>query len=879
MKSSNAHKYLLIAYTLSGVAGISFEVLWAKFLANIFGISIFGVVITVAGFMIGLGIGSILGAKYKAYIKRPLIVYALLECSLVVLSLLMPQLIETISAWMTAASQGMSINAWYLLQFSVILPVMVLPAVVLGAAFPMILQGARQRADETRVSAGRLYGINAIGGMMGAMLPLLLLPAFGWYQAIYITASLAAMAAILAFYVESTASRHIYSDDETNNKIITPSLAVLFCYGLVGAASLMLEVAWTRLYGMIFLRTEYVLAIILATFLGGIGLGSLLSKYMKHPNWMSVFPIMAASGALLSLWLLPLASAMIEATHFNSLLSAMFVSGMVVLLLTLPVTLVMGAWLPLIAQQLDDKSLAVAWLYGSNAIGAGLGVILAGFVFIPFLGTTETIVLATLLMFSAGMYWSNKRSAWLMFLVVLGFAWPVLNMPAVSQLLPQAQAKSVDVMTYEDAVSITHVIERPNGQRLLISDMQRMDASTDPTSVFLQKNQARLAMLLKPDASNVLFMGMGTGITASGALPFLDANGLDVVELSHGAILAAETMFDSLNDDISRQANIYRDDVRRYLMLTENHYDVIVGDVFHPDMVGRSVLLSKQQFERVKARLADEGVFVQWLALNQFDVETLKIVMRTFSTVFSNASIFVDGYRLALVGVKDGSLDIQAIIAAMTHVDEQAKHAMMGGEDIYSWLGRYWGEIDTDAGIIEQEMTPYIEYAIPYSRYNGKVDIEKVVRWLVSIRPDPKSDTGRAVLANQLTDAQYALFERSYISMGLTIQSWLATLNNRPSEAARLIRFANRADAENRWAKIGLADSMLNSLDQAVKSGLTEKQALRLILDIYPTHIESLRRLYELEKDEGNHDVANLEYLAKIKQLDPLASWHQELGQ
>ena len=38
----------------------------------------------------------------------------------------------------------------------------------------------------------------------------------------------------------------------------------------------MLEIGWIRLYGMIMLRTEYVLGVILAVFLLGIALGSML---------------------------------------------------------------------------------------------------------------------------------------------------------------------------------------------------------------------------------------------------------------------------------------------------------------------------------------------------------------------------------------------------------------------------------------------------------------------------------------------------------------------------------------------------------------------------------------------------------------------------
>ena len=55
---------LLILYSLSGLVALSYEVLWMRMLSLQFGVSNFGVVITVSAFMLGLGLGSILGRRY-----------------------------------------------------------------------------------------------------------------------------------------------------------------------------------------------------------------------------------------------------------------------------------------------------------------------------------------------------------------------------------------------------------------------------------------------------------------------------------------------------------------------------------------------------------------------------------------------------------------------------------------------------------------------------------------------------------------------------------------------------------------------------------------------------------------------------------------------
>ena len=50
-------------YTLSGLTSLAYEVLWVRMLSQQFGVSIFGVVVTVTAFMAGLGVGSWLGER------------------------------------------------------------------------------------------------------------------------------------------------------------------------------------------------------------------------------------------------------------------------------------------------------------------------------------------------------------------------------------------------------------------------------------------------------------------------------------------------------------------------------------------------------------------------------------------------------------------------------------------------------------------------------------------------------------------------------------------------------------------------------------------------------------------------------------------------
>ena len=102
-------------------------------------------------------------------------------------------------------------------------------------------------------------------------------------------------------------------------------------------------------------------------------------------------------------------------------------------------------------------------------------------------------------------------------------------------------AGSRDLYRYEDAIAITQVIEQNDGQRVLLTDLRRWDASTEPTAVFVQANQARLPLLLHAGPRTVLFLGIGTGISLAGSLPFPDLE-RSAVELSQGSIEAAAAL-------------------------------------------------------------------------------------------------------------------------------------------------------------------------------------------------------------------------------------------------------------------------------------------------------------------------------------------------
>ncbi len=847
-------RWLALLGALCGLCALAYEVLWVRMLALQFGVSTFAAIVTVAAFMLGLAAGSGLMAGRAAGCRRPLRLLALLEAAIACYALVLPWGVRLATPIIDAAAGQLSPPRWHALMTLAALVLLTLPAAAMGAGFPLLLEGwKRYRRD-----IGAAYGSNTLGAAAGALLPLLLLPTLGWSLAIRAVALLGLIGAAGLVVLDRCAPGGAQSEGPAASEP-KPSVMLLLNYGIVGAASLLLEMAWMRLFSLVMLRTEYVLGLILAVMLFGMGLGSLIASRRPGSRLMALLPWCASGCAIAGLWLLPALSGWIERIQFNSLGGAMLGEGLLLAALTLPATLSLGAWLPALSRKF---SLNGTGLYAANSLGAAFGALLYALL-IPYIGSSGALALAAVLLLLMGLILGHARRAWLGAPLILAAAWSVAVLPQARDLLPRAMAGSRDLYRYEDAIALTQVVEQRDGQRVLLTDLRRWDASTEPTAVFVQSNQARLPLLLHERPRSVLFLGIGTGISLAGSLPFPDLE-RSAVELSQGSIDAAEHWFAQSNQGVLRETQVHRDDARHFLCATPKTYDVIIGDLFHPDLAGVGSLLSMEQFARVRERLADQGLFVQWLALNQFDRSTLAIVLRSFRQVYPEAQLFLDGLHLALVGPRGHWQGAPAIVAHLDSLTAGQRAQISVSEGAIEWLGRYWGPIKADAGPAQREWSPVIEFLLPRLHYGRGADIAPLLQALLARRPGIEE----AARLLQVSAPQREDFRRAYIGTELRVRSELASWQGSTLEADHLLGLAYEADPHDRWTQYAVADRLLANLDAASARGLSREQLLQKILIINPGSVEAWRALGTLQRAQG--DAAAAVSRARILELSPL---------
>jgi predicted membrane-bound spermidine synthase len=155
-----------LAFFLSGAAALAYQVAWQRILALQTGVGLYSIAVIVAAFMLGLGLGSHLGAVLSTRVARLRALALFAGCELAI-----------------AAFGAMSCTLYYdwlyvrwgwiygeplragLLQFASL----ALPTVLMGMSLPFLSRAMVRDAATASETIGFLYGINVLGAAAGAL--------------------------------------------------------------------------------------------------------------------------------------------------------------------------------------------------------------------------------------------------------------------------------------------------------------------------------------------------------------------------------------------------------------------------------------------------------------------------------------------------------------------------------------------------------------------------------------------------------------------------------------------------------------------------------------------------------------------------------------
>jgi len=179
------------------------------------------------------------------------------------------------------------------------------------------------------------------------------------------------------------------------------ALAAGLLFFLSGAAALVYQVAWQRILALHSGMALYSMAMIVAAFMAGLGIGShlggVVSSRLGRRTALGAFALVelgigafgACSPVLYYDWLYPVAAGL----HGQS-----WSGGVLHILALLPPTLMMGASLPLLVRgmvrEVRTAGTLVGYLYGINVLGASIGAVATSWLLIPRVGIRGAVLAA-----------------------------------------------------------------------------------------------------------------------------------------------------------------------------------------------------------------------------------------------------------------------------------------------------------------------------------------------------------------------------------------------------------------------------------------------------------------------------------------------------
>ncbi len=779
--SRSMQRLIILCFFISGACGLVYEVAWLRVLGLIFGNTTFATSTVLAGYMAGLGLGALWWGKRIDRGGDPIRIYGSLEAGIGLYALATPLLWLLIDLLTIGFYRFVSPSFFIALLFKFVIAfaALVVPTFLMGATLPVLSKYFVTKDDEVAKQVGLLYGLNTLGAVVGVLFSgFFALQTFGVWQTVYLTGALN----LIIFFL---CRRFFAAPEKPSSKaplkvrpaatpppgletdpVFSPAVTgtLLAAFAVSGAVSMMYEIAWTRVLAMALGSSVYAFSLMLATFLLGISLGSYL--FSKATAWfrpdLHTFAVLQLLTALFGLWGINRFNDMpyyfvqiFAASHGSDLLLHLGRFGLCSIVM-LPPTLMIGAmfscFIHILRRSLPLGS-EIGEAYFANTIGTILGSILTGFCIIPLIGIQQTLILAAGLNAGIGILvffliqepptmkesvsWERHGVRAFVFLLIIfcGFSIRPWDRGLISSDLAVKPDRAIglskkqlasslaerELLFYKEGLGATVTVSKFR-DNLSMSVNGKVDASNQDT--FTQFLLGHLPMALHPDPKKVCVIGLGSGSTAA-AVASYPVERIDMVELEQEVVEAAR-YFKELNRNVldDPRLKLQINDGRNFLLLNPSKYDVIISEPSNPWMAGVANLFSLEHYRTMKKRLAPGGIVCQWLHAYSMSPDDLRMIIRTFSEVFPDASLWTSYYPdLMLLGTdKPLTLDMKTVekaFAIPAVKNDLAPHGITTALGLFSnaWIFNANLRLFSQRGRINSDNHPYLEFSAPRNLY------------------------------------------------------------------------------------------------------------------------------------------------------------------
>jgi spermidine synthase len=678
-----------LLFVASGAAALIYEVLWLKQLGLLFGSSAQAAAVTLAVFFAGMSLGARALGERAGRSAAPLRGYALLEIAIPLTAVLYFILFDVYQAIYPVLATRIRAVPFALTAIKLTLAALILlpPAICMGGTVPYMTQHMVRRRADLGGTFSWLYACNTVGGALGAFAAAFYLPPMLGYTRSYgVAMSLNLAVAALAWTVSrgygvmpARAARDPARAEAAAARLEPRVLAAAAFFS--GAATLGLEVLWTRMFAQVLHNSVYSFATILVTFLLTLALGAAAANrlFRLQSAGTAVLPtllVLAGLSAGLSPHLFQLVTGGVHylapSASWSSYVLSVFAAAAAVLAVP---GICMGMVFPYLLRLAgqDDSTPArasagaiVGRLMSWNTIGSILGSLLSGFVLIEWLGLWGSIRAIAFAYFAVALLLLPMDARRLQLVLIAAMAAVLVfldptRLPLVLMTSPGETLRE----KWETGQAIVAVTQTGQDRLIKVDNYYSLGGTSARA---YEEAQADIPLIVHPRPRDVFFLGLGSGITAGAALQH-DVQRVTVAELLPDVVTASQRHFKPYTNGLFEdpRARIVVEDGRQHLLTTSDRYDVIVSDLFIPWQAGAGSLYTREHFQLARARLRPGGLFAQWLPMYQLSQREAFIIIRTMLEEFPQVTLWRGDFMpdhpiLVLIGQEQGAtLDPDAV--------------------------------------------------------------------------------------------------------------------------------------------------------------------------------------------------------------------------
>ena len=745
-------RLVYVVFFLSGATGLVYEISWSRQIGLFFGHTVHAASVVLASFFGGMAFGYWIGAKWSRR-GSPLRGYAIAEFVVAGWACCIPWLLaftETtaVADWLSQPSQARQ-TAFRVLLCGLLLA----PATIsLGVTLPMMAAffsngdqfGLAKSKNSNRVTIA--YALNTTGAFIGVLLStFVLLINVGVIRTSYLAAGLSVLCAIAALSIHHVHQNRGQPDGEipplAQGEATRPhgefKFAILLA-ALSGFGTLALQVLYTRVFSLVFHNSTYTFGTVVAVFVASLALGAAVTAWgLKFWDARRLAAFAAGLGALgipLSILLFVRITGLQYFT-FGSSFSQYILGafGLVAIVVGPPITL-LGMLLPLawkLAGLQETAGVVVGRLTAMNTIAAAFGSLLASFWLLPKVGLWTSLVLVGGAFIAAALWilWRDERKplALLLSASLCGLSILALQSPTEATNNQRDRGEKL-VQRWNSSYGWIDVIRVGNSNVYKIRQDLHYRFGRTGNNV-REFRQAHLPLLLHRQPHDVLLMGLGTGLTAGGAIPHREVESIVIAELIPEVVEAARLLADHNYGVVDHpKTEIYIDDARHLLHATDRKFDVMISDLFVPWESESGYLYTLEHYQTARQRLNPGGLFCQWLPLYQLGPREFESIANSFSNAFSQTTLWwaeLSASRpvIALIG-SDSPLRIESreLDTRLERLWQQIGSTDPAFKTSTRFVDHYLGDwVPAQGASLNSDEFPRVEFLTPISHRDGQI--------------------------------------------------------------------------------------------------------------------------------------------------------------